>query len=81
MPARNETSYFSGTECWIYLKPSCKIKFVCCLEIYFKRYQFGPCWDLGGPFFTKVPQKSALQGPFRSHLGANEGPSGFPEPW
>ena len=24
--------YFSGTECRMYLKPSCKFKFVCCLE-------------------------------------------------
>ena len=29
-------NYFSGTECHIYLKPSCLFKFVRCLEVYKK---------------------------------------------
>ena len=43
------------------------VLFVCCLEIYLKKYQFGPC--PGGPFLTKGPQNSASQGPFRGSFG------------
>ena len=39
MPARNQNGYFFGTESQIYLNPSCKFKFVCCIEIYLKKYQ------------------------------------------
>ena len=57
MPYRNLNGYYSGTECWICLKQSCKFKFVCCLRIYLIQ-----CINLdhGGTFFTKGPLKLAL---------------------
>ena len=36
LPTENQKGYIFGTECRIDLKPGCKFKFFCCLEVYVK---------------------------------------------
>ena len=37
LPKGNPKGYFSGAKCRIDLKPGCKFKFFCCLEVYLKQ--------------------------------------------
>ena len=61
----NQNDYFSGTECWIYLKPGCKFKFVYCLDIYLRKFAiFDHGGTLDGPLSPRVPKN----GPGRIHL-------------
>ena len=63
-PTAYLNNYCSATGCPIDLKPSCILKFVCCLEVYKKIDQFGPWIEPGGPLIGKGPPISASQGPF-----------------
>ena len=74
-PTANQNRYISGTECPIDLKPGCKFKFLCCLEVYLRKLinldHEGP---LEGPFLQRVPKNLPYRVHFGVHLGVHNGP-------
>ena len=57
-------NYSYATRCLIDLKPNCIFKFVRCLDVFKKNYQFRPWRNPGGPLIGKGPPISTSQGQF-----------------
>ena len=68
LPIENQNNHISGTESRIDLNQGCTFKFlVVSKKILNVDFEGNP----EGTFLTRIP---ALQGPFRVHLGVQEGP-------
>ena len=81
-PVANWNDFFSATNYYqIDLKPSCKFKFVRCLEVYLKKLiNLDHEVTQEGLTSARVPQKQPCWVHFRVHLGFHEGTGGFPGP-
>ena len=63
-PNENKKGYYFEIECRIDVKPGCKFKFLCCLEVYVKKI---------GQGLLKYVSQAPFQGPYRASMKVQEG--------
>ena len=81
-PQQFENIIISEAECPIDLKPGCKFKFLCCLEVYLRKLiNLDHEGALEGPFLPRVLQNLPRRIHFGVHLGVHDGPGGSSGPW
>ena len=68
-PTTNLNDYFSATKYPIDLKPSCILKFVCCLQVYKKMINLDP----GGPLIDNISLTGSILGSIWGSMKVHEG--------
>ena len=84
-PTANQKRYISGTECPIDLKPVCKFKFSCCLQVYLKKLiNLDHEGALEGLFFKGSPEiclTGSILGSILGSMMVHDSPGASPGPW